>query len=66
VLEALAIVRESGTDAPVIVISGDIEDVLALLKAGAADHMTRGNLMRLNAAVARIALGPHPPGTYAP
>jgi signal transduction histidine kinase/ActR/RegA family two-component response regulator len=28
-------------------------DVLAVLKAGAADHMTRTNLMRLNAAVER-------------
>src|SRR5262249_55355089 len=38
-----------------IVVSGKIRDadVLAVLKAGAADHMTRSNLMRLNAAVER-------------
>jgi two-component system, cell cycle sensor histidine kinase and response regulator CckA len=54
-LEALRIVQESGVDLPVIVISGKIKDadVLAVLKAGAADHMTRANLMRLNAAVER-------------
>ena len=38
-----------------IVVSGKIKDsdVLSALKAGAADHMTRSNLMRLNAAVER-------------
>jgi two-component system cell cycle sensor histidine kinase/response regulator CckA len=54
-LEALAILQESGADVPLIVISGEIAhgDVLAVLKAGAADHMPRSNLMRLNAAVER-------------
>ena len=48
-LETLRIVQEAGVDLPVIVVSGKIKDadVLAVLKAGAADHMTRGNLMRL-------------------
>jgi two-component system cell cycle sensor histidine kinase/response regulator CckA len=54
-LEALKIIQESGIDLPLIVVSGKIKeaDVLAVLKAGAADHLTRVNLMRLNAAVER-------------
>ncbi len=54
-LEALRIVQEAGVDLPLIVVSGRIKDadVLAVLKAGAADHMPRTNLMRLNAAVER-------------
>ncbi len=54
-LQALRIVEEAGIDLPLIVVSGKVKDadVLAVLKAGAADHMTRGNLMRLNAAVER-------------
>jgi signal transduction histidine kinase/ActR/RegA family two-component response regulator len=54
-LDALRIVQEAGIDLPVIVVSGRIKDadVLSVLKAGAADHLPRGNLMRLNAAVER-------------
>jgi two-component system cell cycle sensor histidine kinase/response regulator CckA len=54
-LEALRTIQEKAIDLPVIVVSGKIKDsdVLAALKAGAADHMTRSNLMRLNAAVER-------------
>jgi signal transduction histidine kinase len=54
-LEALRVIQEQGLDLPLIVVSGKIRDaeVLAVLKAGAADHLTRGNLMRLNAAVER-------------
>jgi two-component system cell cycle sensor histidine kinase/response regulator CckA len=54
-LVALRIIQETGTDLPLIVVSGEIKDadVLAVLKAGAADHLTRPNLMRLNAAVER-------------
>jgi two-component system cell cycle sensor histidine kinase/response regulator CckA len=54
-LEALSLIRESGKDLPLIVVSGKIKDADALsaLKAGAADHLTRRNLMRLNAAVER-------------
>jgi len=54
-IEALAIIQERGVDLPLIAITGRIKDtdVLSLLKAGAADHLTRGNLMRLNAAVER-------------
>ena len=54
-LEALRVIQEQGVDLPLIVVSGKIRDseVLAVLKAGAADHLTRTNLMRLNAAVER-------------
>jgi signal transduction histidine kinase len=54
-LEALRAIRERGLDLPLIVVSGKIKnsEVLAALTAGAADHLTRGNLTRLNAAVAR-------------
>jgi len=54
-LEALRSIQERAVDLPLIVVSGKIRDcdVLSALKAGAADHMTRKNLMRLNAAVER-------------
>ena len=54
-LQALRIIQEKAVDLPLIVVSGNIRDsdVLSALKAGAADHLTRGNLMRLNAAVER-------------
>src|SRR5215212_4048449 len=54
-LEALQQIQDMTLDLPLIVISGKIRDseVLSVLKAGAADHMTRTNLMRLNAAVER-------------
>jgi len=58
-LEALRIVQERGIDLPLIVVSGKISEaeVQAVLKAGAADHLTRRNLMRLNAAVERELRG---------
>ncbi|PWU12272.1 MAG: hybrid sensor histidine kinase/response regulator [Terriglobia bacterium] len=54
-LQALSIIQDKGVDLPVIVITGKIrdEEVISLLKAGAADHLMRNNLMRLNAAVER-------------
>jgi two-component system cell cycle sensor histidine kinase/response regulator CckA len=54
-LDALRIIQEQRLDIPLIVVSGRIKDseVIAALKAGAADHLTRSNLMRLNAAVER-------------
>jgi signal transduction histidine kinase/ActR/RegA family two-component response regulator len=54
-LQALRIIQEAGVDLPLIVVSGKINDgeVLSVLKAGAADHVTRRNLARLNAAVER-------------
>src|SRR5579872_2046326 len=54
-LDALRIIQERAGDVPLIVVSGRIKDteVISALKAGAADHLTRSNLMRLNAAVER-------------
>src|SRR5579872_5370355 len=54
-LEALRTIQERAGDVPLIVVSGRIKDsdAISALKAGAADHLTRSNLMRLNAAVER-------------
>ncbi|MGD0499034.1 MAG: response regulator [Bryobacteraceae bacterium] len=54
-LEALRTIQEEGADLPLIVVSGDLSepDILAALKAGAADYLKRGDEMRLNAAVER-------------
>jgi signal transduction histidine kinase/ActR/RegA family two-component response regulator len=54
-LEALRIIQSKPIDLPLIVVSGTLrsEEVLGVLKAGAADYVTRANLMRLNAAVER-------------
>src|SRR5437868_11275145 len=58
-MEALRQIQDMTLDLPPIVVSGKIRDaeVLSVLKAGAADHMTRNNLMRLNAAVEREIRG---------
>jgi signal transduction histidine kinase len=57
-IPALGIIRERGVDLPLIVVSnkGKDSDALAALKAGAADYLTRRNLMRLNAAIEREIL----------
>jgi len=54
-LAALRMIQEKRLDLPLIVVSGNIRDAdaLAALKAGAADHMRRGHLTRLHAAVER-------------
>ena len=54
-LQALSLIQDKGVDLPLIVVTGKIReaDVLSVLKAGAADHLTRDKLMRLNAAVER-------------
>ncbi|HKE23113.1 MAG TPA: response regulator [Bryobacteraceae bacterium] len=54
-LAALRVIQDKALDLPLIVVSGNIKDsdALAALKAGAADHMRRGHIMRLNAAVER-------------
>jgi two-component system, cell cycle sensor histidine kinase and response regulator CckA len=54
-IAALNLIQQEGVDLPLIAVTGKIKDsdVLSVLKAGAADHLTRTNLMRLNAAVER-------------
>jgi len=54
-LAALEEIHQRAIDLPLIVVSGKTRDpeVLAVLKAGAADYLDRSNLMRLNAAVER-------------
>jgi two-component system cell cycle sensor histidine kinase/response regulator CckA len=54
-VEVLRAIQTRGLDLPLIVVSGRVKDadILSVLKAGAADHLTRPNLMRLNAAVER-------------
>ena len=54
-IAALTLIQERRVDLPLIAVTGKIRDseVLSVLKAGAADHLTRSNLMRLNAAVER-------------
>jgi two-component system cell cycle sensor histidine kinase/response regulator CckA len=54
-VRALRLIQEKGIDLPLIVVSGEIpdEDAVSALKAGAADHMHRDRLARLNAAVER-------------
>lgn len=52
---ALAILRESGLDIPFLVVSGSIQQELAisLMKAGAHDYLLKSNLARLVPAVER-------------
>jgi len=54
-LAALEILRETGADVPLVAISERVpeEEVLEVLKAGAADHITRHHLSRLGVTVAR-------------
>ena len=54
-LSALALVKKSGRDLPVIVVSGAIgeETAVAAMKAGASDYLMKGNLARLGPAVQR-------------
>ncbi len=54
-LEALALVREKGLDAPFIIVSGHITDdtAVAAMKAGAHDYVMKNNLSRLGPAVQR-------------
>ncbi len=53
--DALEILRESGRDIPLIVVSGTIgEDVaVEMMRLGAADYLLKNNLIRLGAAVER-------------
>ncbi|MEW6638244.1 MAG: PAS domain S-box protein, partial [Actinomycetota bacterium] len=53
--EAIALLRSLGYDTPVIVVSGKVGEEAAVeaMRAGAQDYITKGNMTRLNAAVAR-------------
>jgi len=53
--EALEILRESGRDVPLIVVSGTIGEDVAVetMRLGAADYLLKNNLTRLGAAVER-------------
>ena len=52
---ALEVLRSTGLDIPVLVISGNIgeEIAVAMMKAGASDYLMKDNLKRLGAAVER-------------
>jgi len=54
-LAALEILHETGADVPLVAISGKVpeEFVLEVLKAGAADYLTRDHLSRLGVTVGR-------------
>jgi DNA-binding NtrC family response regulator len=54
-LAALEILHETGADIPLVAISGKVpeESVLEVLKAGAADYITRNHLSRLGVTVSR-------------
>lgn len=54
-LSALRLVRESGSDVPFLVVSGTIDEELAveLMRAGAQDYIMKGNLARLLPAIER-------------
>jgi signal transduction histidine kinase len=54
-MTALRVIQERGVDLPLIVVSARSKDADALLalQSGAADHLNRRNLVRLNAAVVR-------------
>lgn len=53
--EALAVLKESGVEVPFIIVSGTVNEELAVdsLKRGASDFISKGNLTRLNPAVRR-------------
>ena len=54
-LEALPIVRRLTPDVPILVVSGTVgeDTAVAALRGGASDFIAKGNLTRLNPAVAR-------------
>jgi PAS domain S-box-containing protein len=54
-LEALAILKDSGQDIPLIIVSGKIGEDIAVeaMRAGAQDYIVKGNLGRLVPAVER-------------
>jgi two-component system, cell cycle sensor histidine kinase and response regulator CckA len=54
-VRALAVVKESAPDLPLIVVSGSVgeEDLVAVMRAGASDYVLKDNLSRLAAAIRR-------------
>jgi len=54
-MAALELLRESGLDTPLIIVSGTIgeDTAVAALHAGAADFLVKGNLLRLRPAIER-------------
>lgn len=54
-MAALAMLKESGTDLPFIIVSGNIGEDIAVgaMKAGAHDYILKGNMTRLVPAVER-------------
>jgi signal transduction histidine kinase/DNA-binding NarL/FixJ family response regulator len=54
-LRAVETLRATGTDLPIIIVSGTIEEELGVraMKAGASDYILKDNLTRLGAAVSR-------------
>jgi PAS domain S-box-containing protein len=54
-LRAIAVLKESGLDIPLIIVSGTIgeEIAVAAMKAGASDYVMKGNLPRLIPAIER-------------
>ena len=54
-LSAIAVLKESGLDIPLIIVSGTIgeEIAVAAMKAGASDYVMKGNLPRLIPAIER-------------
>ncbi len=53
--QVLSVVQESGVEIPFIIVSGTVNEELAVasLKRGASDFISKGNLTRLNPAVRR-------------
>jgi len=54
-LEALRLLKESGLDVPLIIVTGTISEEVAVecMKQGAADYLLKDSLLRLGAAVTR-------------
>jgi PAS domain S-box-containing protein len=55
VQEALDILKESGLDLPLVIVSGDTDEeaALAAVRAGASDYLAKGDLSRLSLVIER-------------
>jgi CheY-like chemotaxis protein len=58
-LEALRLLKASGLDVPVIIVSGSVDeaDVTAAMQAGASDFLWKDRIGRLGEAVAKVLEG---------